>query len=899
MNIYDGILSFDGTFRTYQQRVLDNAAQYVADGRLHIVAAPGSGKTTLGIELIRRLGRPALVISPRLVIRDQWIARIREAFLRQETPGLLSTDLKKPGVITSITYQTLFCASTRFKGTAESDAEQNDESQPAAVEAVDYSGFDLLHTVRAAGIGVLCLDECHHLRSEWWKALEELTSQLREAGVVIIALTATPPFDAAQNEWERYTALCGPVDEEISVPELVADNCLCPHQDYVMLSCPTGEEKAAIDSFDSRLRETVERLTADETFRKVVASHLGLASYAASHDRMLDDPAYLSSLLIFLKQTGQPFDRRWTELLGTEDLPSLDLSWMERLLQGFLFDDTDSFRYTEEYRAAMEEALRRQGLIQRKRVCLTDREDTRKLLAGSISKLQSIRRIAAAEYGNLGSRLRLLVLTDYIREEYMEKLGSEEQIGAIGVIPVFEVLRRSLPSACRLSVLCGSVVILPDTALDALCSLAEERGLGGAVSLRSLTGPDGNALGYSRVSIRGKNSEIVNLMTELFQSGHMEAVIGTKSLLGEGYDAPCVNALILASFVGSYVLCNQMRGRAIRTERGNPDKTANIWHLVCIDEPESRFLSGDDRSSDLELLERRMDAFTGVSYDGKRIESGMDRLTVLQHPYTAARIEAMNEKTLALAARRDELREQWRSAVEDNPEGELTVEYAVSDSYLRSTVRLRDVLGPLLLFAAVDLFLLTRGGALLRLFTKAAGPVRWVLAAAATGLVVKYGYQLIGRLSPIRYMRRIGEGVLENLRRLGEITSECQVAADAAGAEHSVSLRGGTPREKELFAQCVQEFFAPVENQRYLLKKKGPFEFFCVPDRFSKNKEDAQKFADSVSSAIGPCELVYTRSPQGRQVLLQARLRAWANLSQNVNGFLTGKRRTRVRQELI
>ena len=46
---YNGVLQFRGTWRNYQARVLKNAEQYMKDGRVHIVAAPGSGKTTLGI----------------------------------------------------------------------------------------------------------------------------------------------------------------------------------------------------------------------------------------------------------------------------------------------------------------------------------------------------------------------------------------------------------------------------------------------------------------------------------------------------------------------------------------------------------------------------------------------------------------------------------------------------------------------------------------------------------------------------------------------------------------------------------------------------------------------------------------------------------------------------------
>ena len=49
--LYDHILEFRGEWRSYQKRVLDHFLEYKRDGKVHIVAAPGSGKTTLGIEL--------------------------------------------------------------------------------------------------------------------------------------------------------------------------------------------------------------------------------------------------------------------------------------------------------------------------------------------------------------------------------------------------------------------------------------------------------------------------------------------------------------------------------------------------------------------------------------------------------------------------------------------------------------------------------------------------------------------------------------------------------------------------------------------------------------------------------------------------------------------------------
>ena len=81
--IYDHILQFKGEWRSYQQRVLSHFSEYKTDGKIHIVAAPGSGKTTLGIEFIRLLDQPAIILVPTITIREQWVERIEEAFYVQ------------------------------------------------------------------------------------------------------------------------------------------------------------------------------------------------------------------------------------------------------------------------------------------------------------------------------------------------------------------------------------------------------------------------------------------------------------------------------------------------------------------------------------------------------------------------------------------------------------------------------------------------------------------------------------------------------------------------------------------------------------------------------------------------------------------------------------------------
>ncbi len=50
-----------------------------------------------------------------------------------------------------------------------------------------------------------------------------------------------------------------------------------------------------------------------------------------------------------------------------------------------------------------------------------------------------------------------------------------------------------------------------------------------------------------------------------------------------------------------------------------------------------------------------------------------------------------------------------------------------------------------------------------------------------------------------------------------------------------------------------------------------------IPDAFARKKEDAEVFALCLQKYIGKYEAVYTRTPEGRKVLLEARTYAFAN----------------------
>lgn len=881
-NLFQDHMKFKGTFRSYQQRVLANSEEYLKDRRLHIVAAPGSGKTTLGIELITRLGAPCLILTPSITIREQWGARIASSFLNENENAQewISSSIKEPLSITTITYQALHSAYTRFHGPLEDDTSEiigdtdddisdaNRSSSLAVQEEernVDYSDFDLIAAIKKAGIRTICLDEAHHLRSEWWKVLEQVIKELSD-DITLISLTATPPYDSTPAQWKRYTDLCGPIDEEIFTPELVKDKNLCPHQDYVYFNYPTEEELSAVRAFRQNIKDVFIHLSKDDNLLSAVRSHKGLSDEKGYTEFFLEKPAYFSSLLIYLNSHQVPLSSYLRNLIGTKGkLPKLTPDWMEILLQGFLYDDIESYGDYETLREELLDYLKEHRCIVRKKVTLQEDDSIRKLLLSSKGKLNSIIEITKAEAENLGSSLRELILCDYIKKEYMSAIGdSGRKIEDNGVLPIFERLRRELPEDIKLGVLCGSVVIVPVAATGALEYLFVEHNTSGKFT------PLGDT-GYQQVTISGNKSLVVKLITALFEDGQMQIMIGTKSLLGEGWDSPCINTLILASFVGSFMLSNQMRGRAIRVSAKDPGKISNIWHLVCVDD--------EGQSSDYEMLERRFESFLGVGYTENNIENGLERLSNIKQPFTRENIANMNAETLALAANRKALKSKWENAVMTT-ERHMAVEEVLETPPATSApgFTLASTIAKFVVYLIGVIALIT-----LWLLLKKAGIsfLAFLILVILLVLVFKtfrIGNKMLMLVSPKKRMQAIGKALLKTLKQTGHITtSAVKVETKVTRKGNTTTgLSGGTAREKSDFAKALGELFAEIDNPRYLMfsTNKNPLSaFYCltVPEILATKKENAQILHGHLQKLLGKYELVYTRTPEGRKKLLKAR----------------------------
>ena len=862
-------LKFNGTWRNYQKQVLDNFQEYQADGHVHLVAAPGSGKTTIGIELIARFDKPALVLVPTVTIREQWVDRIRQAFLEDEdqVASLVSQNLKDMKPITIATYQAFHSAM------------QQVQSQEDNGEVEDFVGFDLLAKLKEKGVETLCLDECHHLRNEWWKSLEDFRKNYPQ--LQVISLTATPPYDSEPELWDRYLQMCGEIDQEITVPELVKEDTLCPHQDFVYICFPTKEEDKRLEEFEDTKWQYVSQLVLDPDFQELIRSSKVLKG-EISADMLLEDPKYLSALLIYLQAQKLEIPKHLQDLLGAEGLSALNYYWLEVLLQGLLYQTPDWYEDPQETKKKIEAELKSRGLIEKRQVFLVKSKANDQILNQSLGKLSGIADIFATEYASLGKDLRQLVLADYIRKDFANYLGDDQAaITQLGVLPYFESIRRSAQKqgiSVPLAVLSGSVVIVPTSVRKELQALLPTVTL--TFSAIGQLDPDA----YLQVGFPSTCKGMVGAVTELFQRGAIQVLIGTKSLLGEGWDAPCVNSLILGSFVGSFMLSNQMRGRAIRIWPGHPDKTSNIWHLVAIKPYKNPVFSKEDQEEqdlnpyqDLQTLARRMDHFLGLSYKEDTIETGLDRLNFPEFPFKKKKLEDYNEKIMELSKDRASLRKKWQEALVVADKLEIVNEVATDRKQI-----------PLLTLVDAEKwvrysFLLIAVNLLLYLFKTNGIRLAWLTAISLVLLTIALVRYFFYK-SPYVRLRQVGEGIRNAMLKMGHLSddqSRVQVEEDKDSYCIFAYLKGGSMRDKELFSQTLGEFFAPVDNQRYLLVAKkapaGQSKYFVVPSLFEKRKEEAQLFLDAVAPQLGDYQLVYTRNEAGRKILLEARLESLAN----------------------
>ena len=185
-------------------------------------------------------------------------------------------------------------------------------------------------------------------------------------------------------------------------------------------------------------------------------------------------------------------------------------------------------------------------------------------------------------------------------------------------------------------------------------------------------------------------------------------------------------------------------------------------------------------------------------------------------------------------------------------------------------------------------FLLIAVNLLLYLFKTNGIRLAWLTAISLVLLTIALVRYFFYK-SPYVRLRQAGEAIRKVMVTAGHLSddqSRVQVEEDKESFNVFAYLKGGSMRDKELFSKVLGEFFAPVDNQRYLLVAQkapaGQSKYFVVPSLFEKRKEEAQLFLDAVVPHLGNYQLVYTRNEVGRKILLEARLKSLANKNDRI-----------------
>jgi superfamily II DNA or RNA helicase len=953
-------LAFPGRWRRYQELALEAFERDREAGRrsTHLVAPPGSGKTLLGMEIVRRLGHRSLVLCPNSAVQAQWLgtaARFGAA------PGLAAPDPDAP--IACLTYQSLCqvhdpatalgnAAERRWAadraralgvpvGEVEREAatwrdaaDQRRSRELARIRASlkreiargEHGGVDLgdllepaarrrVATLAGNGTATVVLDECHHLASLWGYVVRAVVSQLGE--VHLVALTATPPDALAGEEAELYDGLVGPVDFTVPTPGVVREGFLAPYQELAWLTGPLDSEVAWLREHDARFRQLVTDLHQPDpdpslSFPEWVVTRLRVRGTAtgeaevpwASFQRRR--PALARAGVRFLASAGLALPDGAPRGEGYRAPPDLDdwLVLLEDWALGCLAADASPA--AAQRHQAVAAALRDLGYLLTRQGIRRAASDADRLLAGSMAKTLALADVLACELDARLERLRALVLCD----TEVARRPSEALVGVLrpraGTAP--EVV-RTLAADPRTAVARPLLVsgrglrCAPDDAGHLLGALAALAGGSGSPLAGWRADPDGD--GLVRLAAAGSEwrpRRWVPLATGLLEAGETRVLVGTRALLGEGWDAPCVNCLVDLTMATTGVSVRQLRGRSLRLDPGDPGKIASNWDVVCVapDLP--------DGAGDYDRFVRKHDHLYAPSEDGQ-LEAGPTHVHPALGPFApppAGAFAAINRDVAARARDYERARARWRigtpyrgeerdtlvvrARAARTPPGRTPPTLGGSAPVERPPRYPLDQRVPLALAAATTAV----GGALAAF---AAEPLPLLAAAALPAGLVLAGVRLRrvrAELADALPLDRAARAVLDAYQDLGELRPE---AAASLAIEPRASgylrclLRAATELETALFTAALDELLSPPAAPRYLVsrllpgragpgrpllrllagRRPFPLRWEAVPGDLGRRKDRAEAFARAWRRWLGPSELLFThRTEAGRDALALA-----------------------------
>jgi hypothetical protein len=451
----------------------------------------------------------------------------------------------------------------------------------------------------------------------------------------------------------------------------------------------------------------------------------------------------------------------------------------------------------------------------------------------------------------LGERLRAVVVADFEKTSAVsaevEHLLDAEAGGAIAAFK--QLLRNAETDALQPILVTGSSVLVDDDLAPAFAAAAQQwlAHEGFQVELEF-----GEEEGFH--VIRGRGSDwcprvYVALITDLFQAGLTRCLVGTRGLLGEGWDASKINVLIDLTTVTTSMTVNQLRGRSIRLDADEPQKLANNWDVVCI-APE--FSKGLD---DYQRFIAKHKTLFGITDDGA-IEKGVGHVhpafTELKPEGLEGSTSLLNAEMLSRAGRRDEVRALWKigqpysaepiRALETSPlggGGGFPPFKGAREQWNDASLAL--AIGKAVLLSLCDAELLGRPG-MLHVGQRAGGYVRLFLEEARDEEAALFTQALHETLGPLNRPRYV-------------IPRSVHVA-------HDTWLSAILP-------SFVGRYFQRREQRRVMLH--------AVPSVLARNKDLVAIFEAHWNRYVSPGRAQYAHHGPGKDLVAQARRQGWAS----------------------
>lgn len=454
----------------------------------------------------------------------------------------------------------------------------------------------------------------------------------------------------------------------------------------------------------------------------------------------------------------------------------------------------------------------------------------------SASKAAAALEILDVERDALGAELRALVLCDYERagSEVLAKLRGvlDPQAGSAALALHLLASEAGLPELDPILVTGRTVACSRATAATFTAWIEEQiPELASSIATERLFEPaEGDDAWDAVVVVRPNHAwwrprNYVPLVTRYFEEGRSRCLIGTRGLLGEGWDARRVNVLVDLTGAATATSVHQMRGRSLRLDPALPRKVADNWDVVCVDPDHPR------GAADYARFVRKHRHYYAPTLEG-RIESGVSHVHHELSPYgppPAERFEAINTAMLRRATDRESAWARWRIGEPYESLESHTVRIRVGRSlgvpnrrpFRHAVSRGPSLRRELLATGALG------GTAVATALAVRPDAVGAGLAAAA--LVVTGGRvagtlrRALSRLQPSDAIEDFAAALADGLAASGGISPDLGAADVRIKFEddgyYRCELAGATVEESRLFAESLDELLAPLGTPRYIIPR--------------------------------------------------------------------------------